>query len=79
MKFLQVETGGDVRQWDTFIVPVPDDWDDDAEDRDARLRELIWDGKAQHQSTEYEDAGDTLPPVGFVVNEVTQATAAALT
>jgi len=79
MQFLKVETAGDVRRWDTYIVPVPPDWDDDAEDRDARLRDLISEGKGKHQGTEYEDDGLPMPPYEFVINEVAQATAAEFT
>ncbi|AYF78126.1 hypothetical protein D7D52_34715 [Nocardia yunnanensis] len=71
MQFLRVETAGDVRQWDTYIVPVPDDWDDDADDRDARLRDLIAEGKGKHEGTEREH---TSLPDDFVINEVDQAT-----
>lgn len=67
MRYAQVETAGDARRWDTYIVPLPPDWDDDAEDRDARLRALIAEGAGTHTSTQHDDA----TPEEFTINEVT--------
>ncbi|QIS23684.1 hypothetical protein [Nocardia terpenica] len=79
MKFLQVDTAGDVRRWDTYIVAVPDDWDPDADDTALRLHDLIAQGKGQHQGTEYEGEHMPVPPYKFEITEVTEHPAAALT
>lgn len=70
MQFIEAVTGADVRRWDTYSVPVPDDWDDEADDRDARLLDLIAKGKGQHQGTEYEDEHSPIPPGEFEIIEM---------
>ncbi len=69
MQYLKVETAGDVRRWDSYIVAVPDDWNPDAEDSDRQLRDLIALGKGQHQGTDYEDEGRPVPPNEFEITE----------
>ncbi|MGN2642312.1 hypothetical protein ACTD5D_40315 [Nocardia takedensis] len=78
MKYLTVETGADVRRWDTYIVAVPDDWNPDAEDSDRRLIELISLGRGKHQGdSEYEDDGTAVPPGEFTILESSPAPAPA--
>lgn len=67
MQYLNVDTAGDVRRWDTYIIKVPDDWNPDADDSDSQLCELIKQGKGQHQRTEYEDEHHPIPPGEFEI------------
>ncbi|WP_280459855.1 hypothetical protein [Nocardia carnea] len=69
MQYLKVDTAGDVRRWDSYIVAVPDDWNPDAEDSDRQLRDLIALGKGKHQYTDYEDEGSSYPPDEFEITE----------
>ncbi|MCX4099120.1 hypothetical protein [Nocardia sp. alder85J] len=74
MKFLRVETVGEVRRWDTYIVPVPDDFDIEADDIARPLHDLIAQGKGMNRGTEYEDYGLPVPPHEFCITEVAPAT-----
>ncbi|NKY53888.1 hypothetical protein [Nocardia vermiculata] len=69
MQYMKVETAGDVRRWDSYIVAVPDDWDADAENSDRQLRDLIALGKGKHQGTDYEGEYDPVPPDEFEISE----------
>ncbi|WP_280413188.1 hypothetical protein [Nocardia asiatica] len=75
MQYLKVDTAGDVRRWDSYIVAVPDDFNADAEDVDRQLRELIALGKGVHQGTDYEGEYDKVPPDEFDVTEFEPTTA----
>lgn len=76
MKYLKVDTAGDVRRWDTYIVPVPDDWDLEDEGTERRIRDLISLGKGHHyEDTEYEDDGSPVPPDEFGITEFEPADA----
>jgi len=61
MKRLTVETGVDVRRWDTYTVEVPDDWTLDGEEAEKYLLARIRKQDAKPEYTEYENEHQDFP------------------
>ncbi|MFC4128853.1 hypothetical protein [Nocardia rhizosphaerae] len=63
MKRIRIETGADVRRWDTYELDVPDDFDLDGEYFEAYLHDrLATDNGVTLIDTSYENDGDKYPP-----------------
>lgn len=63
MKRIRIETGANVRRWDTYELDVPDDIDLDGEHFDAYLHDrLATDNGVTLIDTSYESDGDKYPP-----------------
>lgn len=69
MKKLTVETGVDVRRWDTYTVEVPDDWALDGDEAEAYLLERIRKQEAKPEYTEYENEHQDFPAGDTVIIE----------
>ncbi|TDP29836.1 hypothetical protein [Nocardia ignorata] len=63
MKRIRIETGSDVRRWDTYELDVPDDFDVDSEDAEQYLHDRLGaDEGVELIDTSYESDGDKYPP-----------------
>lgn len=69
MKRIRIETGSNVRRWDTYELDVPDDFDPDGEYADAYLHDrLATDNGVTLIDTSYESEYEKYPPEKPTIN-----------
>lgn len=73
MKRIRIETGSDVRRWDTYELDVPDDFDGDTDTGHQYLRDRLGaNSSITLVDTSYESEHEKYPPEKADINTWTE-------